>query len=480
MSALNSTNAIAKAQPRTIIPTITEAGLIASTNAANTGIEIAITHIAFGLAKYKASGVEKALQDEIMRVAIAGGGKVSPTQIQVHAEAIAPTGSPFWCGEVGFFADEILFAVYSKPDAPTLYFADDSVTTVSYTLGFFALPADTVTVLIDPNINTAIQLIGAHETANDPHPQYRRLATETRTGVLEIATQAETDAGTDDERAITAKKLAQCLTRFAPLDSPALSGTPTTPTPANGDNSLKIANTAFVQKAITQVVIGQIVIEARTSARAGYLKLNGALLNRADYPDLWTYAQASGALIAEATWANGNWGCFSTGDGASNFRIPELRGEMLRCWDDGRGVDAARGIGTWQDSQNRLHGHTASAGAVGDHIHTGWTDAQGWHGHHGGTTWAGDHAHSVNSSPGIGQGAPGGNSVQSSGGSMATGVAGGHSHTFDTDGAGNHQHNIGVGGAGNHTHTITVNLDGGNEARPRNLAMLAMIRAYPV
>jgi microcystin-dependent protein len=333
---------------------------------------------------------------------------------------------------------------------------------------------------VDPNINTAIQLIGAHETANDPHPQYRRLATETRTGVLEIATQAETDAGTDDERAITAKKMAQCLARFAPLDSPALSGTPTTPTPANGDNSLKIANTAFVQKAIAQAVIGQIVFEARTSARVGYLKLNGALVNRADYPDLWAYAQASGTLIEEATWANGNWGCFSSGDGATNFRIPELRGEMLRCWDDGRGVDAARGIGTWQDSQNRLHGHTASAAAVGDHIHSGWTDAQGWHGHHGGTTWAGDHAHSVSSSPGNGQGASGGNSVQQSGGAMATSVAGGHAHTFDTDGAGQHAHNIGIGGAGSHTHGIAVDLDGGNEARPRNLAMLAMIRAYSV
>jgi hypothetical protein len=37
------------------------------------------------------------------------------------------------------------------------------------------------------------------------------------------------------------------LTLKAPLASPALTGTPTTPTPALSDNSLKIANTAFVQ-----------------------------------------------------------------------------------------------------------------------------------------------------------------------------------------------------------------------------------------
>jgi hypothetical protein len=59
-----------------------------------------------------------------------------------------------------------------------------------------------------------------------------------------------------------------------------------------------------------------------------------------------------------------------------------------------------------------------------------------------------------------------------------TGWGGNHAHTFDTDGAGTHGHNVGIGGAGAHSHAIAVNADGGNEARPRNIAMLAMIRAY--
>ncbi|MFJ2989895.1 hypothetical protein ACIPF8_18665 [Collimonas sp. NPDC087041] len=161
-----------KTQPRTISPTLTAAGVMAAINVPKTGVEVAVTHIAFGTGKYKTNGTETGLQHEMMRVAIAGGGKVSPTQIQVHAEAIAPAGSPFWCGEIGFYAGAVMFAVYSKFDQPILYFADDSVTTVSYTLGLSALPAGTVTVLVDPNVNTAIQLIGAHETAGDPHPQY--------------------------------------------------------------------------------------------------------------------------------------------------------------------------------------------------------------------------------------------------------------------------------------------------------------------
>jgi len=38
--------------------------------------------------------------------------------------------------------------------------------------------------------------------------------------------------------------------KFAPLASPALTGTPTAPTPTAGDDSTKIATTAFVQDAI--------------------------------------------------------------------------------------------------------------------------------------------------------------------------------------------------------------------------------------
>jgi hypothetical protein len=59
-----------------------------------------------------------------------------------------------------------------------------------------------------------------------------------------------------------------------------------------------------------------------------------------------------------------------------------------------------------------------------------------------------------------------------------TGWNGGHGHGFDTDGAGTHAHNVGIGLAGAHNHAITINADGGNEARPRNVALLAMIRAY--
>ena len=260
----------------------------------------------------------------------------------------------------------------------------------------------------------------------------------------------------------------------------------TGPTPPAGDNSILLSTTAWVTSAIASASIGQIVMEPRATVRAGFLKANGALVNRADYPALWAYAQASGALVADATWGANNFGCFSTGDGATTFRLPELRGEFLRCWDDGRGVDSGRGIGSWQDNQNRQHAHGASAAAVGDHAHSAWTDTQGWHGHHGNTAGVGDHQHVVpyGENTGFPWGVWAGGQQGSKGGLDGdnnwpyTSASGAHAHSFDTEGSGNHGHNVGIGGAGNHSHTITINADGGNEARPRNIALLAMIRAY--
>ncbi|CAD9217806.1 Phage tail protein [Burkholderia cenocepacia] len=262
------------------------------------------------------------------------------------------------------------------------------------------------------------------------------------------------------------------------------------PTPAASDRSTSLATTEWVLAALSTATVGQIVFEPRTLARAGFLKANGSLVNRADYPALWAYAQASGTLVSDDEWRKERWGCFSTGDGSTTFRLPELRGEFIRCWADGRDdIDPQRVIGSYQSHQNRAHAHSASAAAAGDHAHAAWTDAQGWHGHHGWTAGVGDHQHvspwgestSVYRPPWGTWGAANNTGSASSDADNVWGMtspAGGHNHEFNTEGAGNHGHNVGIDVAGNHSHAITVNADGGNEARPRNIALLAMIRAY--
>lgn len=75
---------------------------------------------------------------------------------------------------------------------------------------------------------------------------------------------------------------------------------------------------------------------ARSTAPTGWLKANGAAVGRIAYADLY-------AAIGTT---------YGAGDGFNTFNLPDLRGEFVRGWDDGRGVDPGRGFGTWQNSQS--------------------------------------------------------------------------------------------------------------------------------
>ncbi|WP_163004670.1 phage tail protein, partial [Pseudomonas viridiflava] len=79
----------------------------------------------------------------------------------------------------------------------------------------------------------------------------------------------------------------------------------------------------------------------------GYLELDGSVKSIAAYPDLAAYLGTT----------------FNKGDeGAGNFRLPESRGEFLRGWDHGRGIDTGRAIGTWQKGSGHSFDQAISAG----------------------------------------------------------------------------------------------------------------------
>lgn len=65
------------------------------------------------------------------------------------------------------------------------------------------------------------------------------------------------------------------------------------------------------------------------NAPAGFLVADGSLISRVTFSGLFAIANADG-LVTEVDWANGNWGCFAAGDGATTFRIPDFRGEFRR------------------------------------------------------------------------------------------------------------------------------------------------------
>lgn len=208
-----------------------------------------------------------------------------------------------------------------------------------------------------------------------------------------------------------------------------------------GTNSSEIlATTKCVNSAKTDVMVplvGQVSVFARETAPAGWLKANGAAVSRVTYAALFA---AIGTRFGAGDWVN-------------TFNIPDLRGEFIRGWDDGRGLDPGRELGGVQGGQNALHTHTARTDLAGDHTHGASSD------------WAGEHTHTFTKSAG---------SNNSPGGYVTTANGGGSLHT--TNPAGGHSHAITIQGAPAHSHAVTVDASGGNESRPRNVALLACIK----
>jgi len=121
--------------------------------------------------------------------------------------------------------------------------------------------------------------------------------------------------------------------------------------------------------------IGTVIQMPRLTPPDKYLKVNGVLLDRTIYAPLWAEAQASGNLVTDAEWTAGKWGAYSTGNGATTFRIPDYRGMHLRGLDDSRGIDTGRAAGAYQSDAIKLHAHNigvwtvGAGGGVGTFIH---------------------------------------------------------------------------------------------------------------
>jgi microcystin-dependent protein len=66
------------------------------------------------------------------------------------------------------------------------------------------------------------------------------------------------------------------------------------------------------------------------------------------------WLKANGDLASRTTYAAlfaAIGTTYGAGDGSTTFALPDLRGEFVRALDDGKGVDSGRGLGTAQGSQ---------------------------------------------------------------------------------------------------------------------------------
>ncbi|ELQ4076765.1 phage tail protein [Escherichia coli] len=191
----------------------------------------------------------------------------------------------------------------------------------------------------------------------------------------------------------------------APLSSPALTGTPTAPTAAQSVNNTQIATTAFVKSAIAGMVgsapaaldtlnelaaaLGNDPNFATTmlNALAGKQPLDNTLTNLSgkDVAGLLTYlglGEGSALPVGvpvpwptatpPAGWLKCNGAAFSAEDYPNlakaypTLKLPDLRGEFIRGWDGGKGVDSGRTLLSAQGDAIRNITGVVGYSSIGD------------------------------------------------------------------------------------------------------------------
>ncbi|EDV4518663.1 hypothetical protein QG85_000735 [Salmonella enterica subsp. enterica] len=219
----------------------------------------------------------------------------------------------------------------------------------------------------------------------------------TKKGIVKLSSATDSDS---EALAATPKAVKTVMGEVqakAPLDSPALTGTPTAPTPETTAAGIEIATAAFVAAKVAQLVgsapetlkeladalgndpnfattvlnklagkqplddtltalsgksvdglieyvglgegsalpVGVPVPWPSATPPTGWLKCNGAAFSAEEYPEL-----------AKAYPTN---------------KLPDLRGEFIRGWDDGRGIDAGRVLLSIQAGMLEKHRHPVVA-----------------------------------------------------------------------------------------------------------------------
>lgn len=96
---------------------------------------------------------------------------------------------------------------------------------------------------------------------------------------------------------------------------------------------------------------------ATNTTPAGYLRPNGAAVSRAAYADVFARMGTT----------------FGPGDGSTTFNIPDLRGQFLRAFDDGAGVDTGRVFGSTQAGALESHAHSVPTNSS-DGTGEGWVE----------------------------------------------------------------------------------------------------------
>ncbi len=271
-----------------IVPTaqfyLTNVGKAAALDAANNSINIEVTKIAIGTAKYNgqvAAPAKTALTTEVGRYNLVGGG--SSGQVLRLTTTLTPnyTAEIF---EIGLFlSDGTLFAVAAVTGTDPLMQTANGLTSV-ITLGCsLAEVGSNVTVSVDANSPIAVVLMNQHIKHSDPHPQYVRhsdKASTTQAGIVQLDNQdfGELISSTNKTKAVTPKQLGETNKLVAQRIFFGQTSTDIVQSD-NSNTFIRIFGGDGIVGGSTQIKGSGNVTVSTDSEGIGYLNIHGALNN---------------------------------------------------------------------------------------------------------------------------------------------------------------------------------------------------------
>ncbi|HCD3647807.1 TPA: phage tail protein [Escherichia coli] len=293
-------------------------------------------------------------------------------QSQIIAEQIIPENEGgFWIREIGLYDDEgVLIAVANCPETYKPQLQEGSGRTQTIRMILVVTNTEAITLKIDPSV-----VLATRKYVDDEVLELR----------LYVDDQMRNHIAAQDPH-----------TQYAQKHNPTFTGEPKAPTPAAGNNTTRIATTAFVQAAITALIDGapatldtlKEIAAAINNDPKFSTTINNALSGKQPLDETLTHLSGkdvAGLLaylgLGEGSalpvgvpvpwpsvtpptgWLKCNGAAFSAEEypelakAYPSGKLPDLRGEFIRGWDDGRGVDTGRAILSAQEWLTGSHCH---------------------------------------------------------------------------------------------------------------------------
>ena len=303
-------------------------------------------------------------------------------QSQIIAEQIIPENEGgFWIREIGLYDDEgVLIAVANCPETYKPQLQEGSGRTQTIRMILVVTNTEAITLKIDPSV-----VLATRKYVDDEVLELR----------LYVDDQMRNHIAAQDPH-----------TQYAQKHNPTFTGEPKAPTPAAGNNTTRIATTEFVQAAITALINGapatldtlKEIAAAINNDPKFSTTINNALSGKQPLDETLTHLSGKdvAGLLAylglgegsalpvgvpvpwpSATpptgWLKCNGAAFSAEEypelakAYPTNKLPDLRGEFIRGWDDGRGIDAVRALLSLQNGGVESHTHQGQLFRVGDY-----------------------------------------------------------------------------------------------------------------